>query len=140
MAIYEKRQDGTYKKISQIYVGKSAYAIAVDNGFEGTVEEWLEVTRNAITRIVKIPATGWSNTSPFQITLSVAGVFATDTLFWDVELDVTDTLSQVNGKIAAYKLIDKIEAGNGFITLYCWSGLPVNAFDLKVVAIHATET
>ncbi len=139
MAIHEKQPDGTYKKISQVYVGKSAYAAAVDHGFEGTEAEWVNSLRNTSTLVIDVPVTGWSNTLPHTITIPAAGVVSTDVLFWDVELDVNDTAETVDGRIASYNLIDKIDAGNGFVTLYTWSGVLLTGFSLRVVAIHATE-
>jgi len=139
MAIYEKQPDGSYVKVSQFYVGKSAYAAACDNGFEGTETEWLNSLYNTSTEVIEVPATGWSNTVPYTITLVADSVVASDVLIWDVELNTTDTAEEVDRKIASYNLIDKIVAGNGVITLYAWSGVLLTNFSLRVVAIHATE-
>ncbi len=139
MAIYEKQPDGTYKRISQFYVGKSAYATAVDHGFEGTEEEWINSLHNTSTVVIDVPAAGWSNTVPHTITLTAAGVVSTDVLFWDVELNTSDNAEEVDRKIASYNLIDKIVAGTGFITIYAWSGVLLTDISLRVVAIHATE-
>lgn len=139
MAFYEKQSDGTYKKISSIYVGKSAYALAVENGFQGTESEWLASLHTANSYILSVPTSGWSSGTPYQITLSASGVLASDALFWDVELSENDSASTVEDKIASYNLIDKISAGANTITLYSWSGTPLTSFDLKVVAVHAPE-
>ena len=138
MAFYEKQSDGTYKKISNIYVGKSAYAIAVENGFDGTESEWLASLHTASIYNVSVPTSGWSGT-PYKMTIHVAGILASDVLFWDIELSETDSASAVEDKIASYNLIDKISAGANSITLYSWSGAPLTSFNLKVVAVHASE-
>ena len=140
MAIYEKQSDGTYKKISQIYAGKSAYNIAVENGFDGTEQEWLASLKGISTATIVVPAAGWSDTTPHTITLPADGVIASDVLFWDVELAENETEESVSNKIASYNLVDKIVAGFGVVTLYAWSGVPLTDFSLRVVAIHATET
>lgn len=139
MAIYEKQPDGTRKRISQIYAGKSAYALAVDNGFDGTEAEWVNSLRNASTVVVDVPAAGWSGAVPHTITLTAADVVSTDVLFWDVELNANDTAEVADSKIASYNLIDKVVAGTGVITLYAWSGVLLTDISLRVVAIHATE-
>lgn len=140
MALYEKQVDGSYKKISQIYIGKSAYDIAVDNGFKGTEQDWLATLRTASTYIVSVPITGWSTSAPHSITIPTMGILPTDQIFWDVELNSSDSASIVETAIKSYNLVDKIEAGTNIITLYCWSGTPITEFNLKVVAVHATRT
>ena len=37
------------KKVAGTLTGKSAYQIAVDNGFEGTEQEWLESLKSVLT-------------------------------------------------------------------------------------------
>lgn len=37
------------KKVAGNLTGKSAYQIAVDNGFEGTEQEWLESLKSVLT-------------------------------------------------------------------------------------------
>lgn len=139
MALYERQADGTYRKINQIYVGKSAYDIAVDNGFEGTEAEWLASLKNADVYSVEVPVSGWNGSEPYTITVPAAGVHPADQLFWDVALNGTDSATSVDDAVRAYNLIDKLEAGSNTVTLYCWSGTPVVPITLKVVAIHASE-
>lgn len=139
MALYEKQVDGNYKKISQIYVGKSAYDLAVDNGFEGTETEWLASLKNADVYYVDMSTSGWGGSVPYTKTVSVSGILPTDHLFWDVALNETDSAATVADAIKSYNLIDKAVAGNNVVTLYCWSGTPLVPITLKVVAIHAAE-
>ena len=139
MGIYEKQPDGTYSKTSQFLVGKSAYDIAVDNGFEGSETEWLASLKNAETFRVSVPVTGWSGGVPYSLTIPAPGVRAADRLLFDVALDVTDSAAAVDDAIRSYNLIDKAVAGNNVITLYCWSGTPIVPITLEVVAVHATE-
>lgn len=139
MAIYEKQSNGAYKKISQIYAGRSAYDIAVDNGFEGTEAEWLASLKNAETFYVSVPVTGWSGGAPYSLTIPAPGVRADDRLLFDIALDVTDSAAAVADAIRSYNLIDKAVSENNIITLYCWSGTPIVPITLEVVAVHATE-
>lgn len=37
------------KKVAGTLTGKSAYQVAVDNGFEGTEQEWLESLKSVLT-------------------------------------------------------------------------------------------
>jgi hypothetical protein len=121
-------------------VGKSAYDIAVENGFIGTEREWLSTLKNADAYLINVPVTGWSADTPHRTTLPVAGINAGDQLFWDVYLDTSESAEDVERFIKSYNLIDKIEAGSNTITLYCWSGVPVVPIVLRVVVVHATET
>lgn len=139
MALYEKQSDGTYKKISQIYAGKSAYDLAVENGFKGSEVEWLTSLKTATVYLVDVPTVGWSG-NPYMLTISTPGINPTDELFWDIELDASESASDVSDKLLSYNQIDKIKANKDFITLYSWNNTPVVAFSIKVVAIHATET
>lgn len=136
MAFYEKQADGTYKKVSQIYAGKSAYDIATDNGFIGSESEWLESLKSASWHVVSVPVTGWSATAPYSVTIPVSGIKATDNLIIDISLDETDTAAGVAEKYSAYNCIDKAVPGNNCITLYSWAGIPVIPVTLEVVAVH----
>ena len=42
------------KKVAGTLTGKSAYQIAVDNGFEGTEQEWLESLKSVLSEQDKI--------------------------------------------------------------------------------------
>jgi hypothetical protein len=128
--------DGTYRPVGTIYAGKSAYAIAAENGFEGTEEQWLTSLRNTNKYTVSVPITGWSSSAPYTLVLPVVGVRSTDTLLIDLSVDTTDTAASVSDKHASYNLLDKAVAGNNTITLYSWEGTPMVAFDMEVVACH----
>lgn len=136
MAIHEK-QNGAYKKVSQVYAGKSAYSLAVENGYKGTEAEWLASLRTTTRYTVSVPTAGWSTGVPYTLTLSAAGVKSTDLLLVDVLLDSGATAAAVADQIAAYNCIDSVTAGTNSITLRAWGGVPVTAITLKVVAVHA---
>lgn len=134
--LYEKMADGTYRPVGTIYAGKSAYAIAAENGFEGTEEQWLTSLRNTSKYTVSVPITGWSSSAPYTLVLPVSGIRSNDTILIDLFLETTDTAAAVSDKQAAYNLLDKAVAGNNTITLYAWGGTPMAAFDIEVVACH----
>lgn len=113
--------------------GKSAYQIAIDNGFDGTESEWLDSLKGAdgITTVetTKIDKTciflgsGWSETVPYTQTVNVEGI--TELLNPRIDLIVSPD-SVINGmkEVAAFSYITRMTTGNGTLTAYCYEKKP----------------
>lgn len=78
---------------------------------------------------------GWSSTSPYIQTIDVAGILASDTpLAYPYKPD-TWTDDNMRGCLEGWDCVDRIVAGDGTITAYCYDEKPADniAFMVKVV-------
>ncbi len=131
-----------------LIVGKSAYEIAVMNGFKGTVEEWLETLKAVLTEedkqviadmilqsinassarigYVTILANGWTgDVSPYSQVVKVDGV--TENSQVDLTPDV-EQLSIFHHKDLAFVT----ENEGGVVTVYAIGQKPENDYTIQV--------
>ena len=112
--------------------GKSAYEIAVDNGFTGTEEEWLVslkgtdgITTIQTTKVDKtctFTADGWSNTVPYTQTVAVEGI--TETLNPRIDLIVSDNVVTGLKEEISFSYFTRVTTGDGILTAYCYETKP----------------
>lgn len=112
--------------------GKSAYELAVQNGYTGTEEEWLTslkgtdgVTTVQTTKIDKtciFTADGWSDVVPYTQTVAVEGI--TESLNPRIDLIVSDNVATGKKEEIAFSYFTKAITGNGILTVYCYETKP----------------
>lgn len=112
--------------------GKSAYQVAVDNGFVGTETEWLNSLKGAdgittveTTKIDKtciFLASGWSDTIPYTQTVNVEGI--TESLNPRIDLIVSDDITTGKNEELAFSYFTKVITGSGTLTAYCYETKP----------------
>ena len=112
--------------------GKSAYEIAVDNGYMGTEEEWLTslkgtdgVTTVQTTKIDKtctFTADGWNDVVPYTQTVAVEGI--TESLNPRIDLIVSDNVATGKKEEIAFSYFTRVTTGDGILTAYCYETKP----------------
>ena len=112
--------------------GKSAYELAVDNGYTGTEEEWLAslkgtngVTTVQTTKIDKtctFTADGWSDVVPYTQTVAVEGI--TESLNPSIDLIVSDNVATGKKEEIAFSYFTRVTTGDGILTAYCYETKP----------------
>ena len=112
--------------------GKSAYEIAVQNGYTGTEEEWLTslkgadgVTTVQTTKIDKactFTADGWNDTVPYTQTVAVEGI--TESLNPRIDLIVSDNVVTGLKEEIAFSYFTRVTTGDGILTAYCYETKP----------------
>lgn len=112
--------------------GKSAYEIAVQNGYTGTEEEWLTslkgadgVTTVQTTKIDKactFTADGWNDTVPYTQTVAVEGI--TESLNPRIDLIVSDNVVIGKKEEIAFSYFTRVTTGDGILTAYCYETKP----------------
>lgn len=112
--------------------GKSAYRLAVDNGYMGTEEEWLAslkgtngVTTVQTTKIDKtctFTADGWSDVIPYTQTVTVEGI--TESLNPRIDLIVSDNVVTGKKEEIAFSYFTRVTTGDGILTAYCYETKP----------------
>lgn len=112
--------------------GKSAYELAVDNGYVGTEEEWLTslkgtngVTTVQTTKIDKtctFTADGWSDVVPYTQTVAVEGM--TESLNPRIDLIVSDNVATGKKEEIAFSYFTRVTTGDGILTAYCYETKP----------------
>lgn len=112
--------------------GKSAYELAVDNGYTGTEEEWLAslkgtngVTTVQTTKIDKtctFTADGWNDVIPYTQTVAVEGI--TESLNPRIDLIVSDNVATGKKEEIAFSYFTRVTTGDGILTAYCYETKP----------------
>ena len=112
--------------------GKSAYEIAVQNGYTGTEEEWLTSLKGAdgvtIVQTTKIDkactftADGWNDTVPYTQTVAVEGI--TELLNPRIDLIVSDNVATGKKEEVAFSYFTRVTTGDGILTAYCYETKP----------------
>ena len=112
--------------------GKSAYELAVDNGYTGTEEEWLAslkgtngVTTVQTTKIDKtctFTADGWNDVVPYTQTVAVEGI--TESLNPRIDLIVSDNVATGKKEEIAFSYFTRVTTGDGILTAYCYETKP----------------
>lgn len=112
--------------------GKSAYQLAVDNGFTGTEEEWLAslkgndgvttIQTSKIDKTCTFSADGWSDTIPYTQTVTVEGV--TESLNPRIDLIVSDNVVTGKKEEIAFSYFTRVTTGDGILTAYCYETKP----------------
>lgn len=120
--------------------GKSAYTIAVEEGFSGDEAAWLNslkgittVTSSAVNLTGTLTADGWSDTAPYTQTVTVTGLAEDGYPILDL-ITSTDTTTGINeNKQWAY--ITKATTAENTLTVKCYEKKPTIAlnFVIKVV-------
>nr|DAJ47622.1 MAG TPA: hypothetical protein [Caudoviricetes sp.] len=120
--------------------GKSAYAIAVEEGFSGDEAAWLNslkgittVTSSAVNLTGTLTADGWSDTAPYTQTVTVTGLAEDGYPILDL-ITSADTTTGINeNKQWAY--ITKATTAENTLTVKCYEKKPTVAlnFIIKVV-------
>lgn len=120
--------------------GKSAYAIAVEEGFSGDETAWLNslkgittVTSSAVNLTGTLTANGWSDTAPYTQTVTVTGLAEDGYPILDL-ITSTDTTTGIDeNKQWAY--ITKATTAENTLTVKCYEKKPTVAlnFIIKVV-------
>lgn len=111
--------------------GKSAFEVAVLNGFNGTEEEWLESLKVRTTYAAKIGvatllADAWVGTeSPYSQVISIDGVTANS------QVDLTPSVEQL-GIFYEKDLTFVTENENGVVTVYAIGQKPKNDYTIQV--------
>lgn len=107
--------------------GKSAFEIAVINGFSGTEEEWLESLKqtNKISSVTLV-ANQWEGAaSPYYQVVEILGTTPKS------KIDLNPTVEQLNifyNKDLAFV----VGNNNGVITVYCIGQKPTNDYTMQV--------
>lgn len=112
--------------------GKSAYEIAVNNGYTGTEKEWLAslkgtdgtitVQTTKIDKTCTFLATGWSSTVPYTQTVAVEGI--TESLNPRIDIIVSDNVVTGKKEEIAFSYVTKVTTGDGILTAYCYETKP----------------
>lgn len=112
--------------------GKSAYELAVESGYSGTEEEWLNslkgkdgITTIQTTKVDKtctFTADGWSNTVPYTQTVSVDGI--TEVLNPRIDIIISDNVTTGKKEEVAFSYFTRVTTGNGILTAYCYETKP----------------
>ena len=112
--------------------GKSAYEIAVQNGYTGTEEEWLTSLKGAdgvttvqttkIDKVCTFTADGWNDTVPYTQTVAVEGI--TELLNPRIDLIVADNVVTGKKEEIAFSYFTRVTTGDGILTAYCYETKP----------------
>ena len=112
--------------------GKSAYEIAVQNGYTGTEEEWLTSLKGAdgvttvqttkIDKVCTFTADGWNDTIPYTQTVAVEGI--TESLNPRIDLIVSDNVVIGLKEEIAFSYFTRVTTGDGILTAYCYETKP----------------
>lgn len=112
--------------------GKSAYELAIEGGYSGTEEEWLDSLKgkDGITTIqtTKVDMTctfstnGWSDTVPYTQTIAVEGI--TESLNPRIDLIVSDNVVTGKKEEIAFSYFTRVTTGDGILTAYCYETKP----------------
>lgn len=112
--------------------GKSAYELAVESGYTGTEEEWLDslkgkdgITTIQTTKVDKtciFSADGWSDTVPYTQTVAVEGI--TESLNPRIDLIVSDNVVTGLKEEIAFSYFTRVTTGDGILTAYCYETKP----------------
>ncbi len=123
--------------------GKSAYQSAVDNGFVGTEDEWLDSLHgeNGVTTITTskkditcvFAANGWNNIVPYTQTVVVEGI--TETLNPRIDVIISDNIVTGKKEETAFSYITKVTTGDGILTAYCYETKPDVDLNIMVEVI-----
>ena len=108
--------------------GKSAYEIAVKNGFKGTEQEWLESISVKKPRIgyITILANNWVGTeSPYAQVVTVEGVTENS------QVDLTPSVAQL-AIFHEKDLAFVTENDGGVVTVYAIGQKPTNDYEMQV--------
>ena len=120
--------------------GKSAYAIAVEEGFSGDEAAWLNslkgtttVTSSAVNLTGTLAADGWSDTAPYTQTVTVTGLAEDGYPILDLIISTDTTTGIDENKQWAY--ITKATTAENTLTVKCYEKKPTVAlnFIIKVV-------
>lgn len=120
--------------------GKSAYAIAVEEGFSGDEAAWLNslkgtttVTSSAVNLTGTLAADGWSDTAPYTQTVTVTGLAEDGYPILDLIISTDTTTGIDENKQWAY--ITKATTAENTLTVKCYEKKPTVAlnFVIKVV-------
>lgn len=120
--------------------GKSAYAIAVEEGFSGDEAAWLRslkgittVTSSAVNLTGTLTADGWSDTAPYTQTVTVTGLAEDGYPILDLITSVDVTTGINENKQWAY--ITKATTAENTLAVKCYEKKPTIAlnFVIKVV-------
>ena len=112
--------------------GKSAYELAVESGYSGTEEEWLNslkgkdgITTIQTTKVDKtciFTADGWSDTVPYTQTVAVEGI--AEILNPRIDLIVSDNVVTGLKEEIAFSYFTRVTTGDGILTAYCYQTKP----------------
>lgn len=112
--------------------GKSAYEIAIQNGYTGTEKEWLAslkgtdgtitVQTTKIDKTCTFLTTDWSNTVPYTQTVAVEGI--TESLNPRIDIIVSDNVVAGKKEEIAFSYVTKVTTGDGILTAYCYETKP----------------
>ena len=112
--------------------GKSAYEIAVDNGYTGTEKEWLDslkgtdgtttIRTTKIDKTCTFLTTDWSNTVPYTQTVAVEGI--TESLNPRIDIIISDNVVTGKKEEIAFSYVTKVTTGDGILTAYCYETKP----------------
>lgn len=120
--------------------GKSAYAIAVEEGFSGDEAAWLRslkgittVTSSAVNLTGTLTADGWSDTAPYTQTVTVTGLAEDGYPILDL-ITSADTTTGINEN-KQWVYITKATTAENTLTVKCYEKKPTIAlnFVIKVV-------
>ena len=111
--------------------GKSAYEIAVENGFKGTEEEWLDSIRTKKPKIgnVALLASKWESVDPAYPAYSQA--VSIDDVTKNTQVDLTPSIEQL---VIFYEkdLAFVAENAEGDVTVYVIGQKPKNDYEMQV--------
>lgn len=120
--------------------GKSAYQIAVEEGFSGTEEEWLISLRGVNTlsttkvdKFFTLLASNWSKTRPYTQTVAVNGI--TKELNPRIDIIISDNVILGQEEEVSYSYLTRAITNDGSITAYCYSEKPTVDLNLMVEVI-----
>lgn len=112
--------------------GKSAYEIAIQNGYTGTEKEWLAslkgtdgtttVQTTKIDKTCTFLTTDWSNTVPYTQTVAVEGI--TESLNPRIDIIISDNVVTGKKEEMAFSYVTKVTTGDGILTAYCYETKP----------------
>ena len=112
--------------------GKSAYEIAIQNGYTGTEKEWLEslkgtdgtttVQTTKIDKTCTFLTTDWSNIVPYTQTVAVEGI--TESLNPRIDIIISDNVVTGKKEEMAFSYVTKVTTGDGILTAYCYETKP----------------
>lgn len=120
--------------------GKSAYAIAVEKGFDGDEVAWLNslkgtttVTSTAVNLTGTLTADGWSDTAPYTQTVTVTGLASDGYPILDL-VTSSDSTTRINEN-KEWCYITDAETAENSLTVICDENKPTIAlnFVIKVV-------
>lgn len=114
------------------YDGSSRVEIDVTPGNIGAAESGHKHSPTGLKSCM-LPASGWSNTTPYTQRVSVSGITSNDNPV--ISLDLPDGISPGNESdmLKAYSCLSSATTGNGSITFKCVSKKPTSDFYLSVL-------